>query len=377
MKYYNGKRVTAVILCAGTGARTHLGYNKLLYYIGKKTLLETTLDVFENSVVSDAVLAIRPSDEAAVREIVAAYPFARMVAGGETRTESVRNGLRAASGCDIAVIHDGARPFLTPDLIRRTVDSAIQYGSGIAAVPATDTIREGENGVLTRSLPREKLWCMQTPQTFDYARIRAAYERQTDSVTDDAEVFSRAGYVPRIVRGEYENIKITTAADLFRGAPARTRIGTGFDVHAFTEGRPLIVGGVRIPHTRGLLGHSDADVLTHAITDALLSAAGLPDIGVLFPDTDPATEGIDSLLLLADAAKKIAERGYAVGNVSAVIMAEAPKMAAHIPAMRTKLADCLHVSVEAVNVSATTTERLGIIGEEKGMAASATCLLTY
>ncbi len=373
----SAKNVCALILCAGSGTRAKLGYNKLLYYIGKKTLLETTLDGFMQSYVDSIVLVIHPDDEAAAKEITAEYPIVQIVYGGATRTESVRCGLQAVQNCDIVVIHDGARPYVTPALINKTILSATQYGSGIAAVPAVDTVKTAENGQITGSLPREKLWCMQTPQTFDYAKIIAAYDAVKGNYTDDAEVYALAGNTPRIVEGEYDNIKVTTASDLFRGAPKRTKIGTGFDVHPFAKGRKLILGGVEIAHPKGLTGHSDADALVHAVMDALLSAAGLPDIGVLFPDTDKATEGIDSLQLLDTVYEEIRKIGYSVGNLSAVIMAQAPKMAPHIAAMRQTIAKHLHILPEQIDISATTTERLGIIGEEKGIAASATCLLFY
>ncbi|MDE6398495.1 MAG: 2-C-methyl-D-erythritol 4-phosphate cytidylyltransferase, partial [Clostridiales bacterium] len=267
--------ICALILCAGTGTRTGLPYNKILYTLGKKPILQTTLDAFAQSCVTRIVLAVQPCDEQAVRELAAPYKNVTIATGGNTRTQSVRNGLRAAKGCDIVAIHDGARPFVTPALINATVQSAQAYGSGIAAVPAVDTIKEAHDGAITKSLPREDLWCMQTPQTFSYLLICQAYEQIAGDYTDDAEVFLRAGHIPRIVRGEYDNTKVTTPSDLLRGSPAHTKIGTGFDVHPLSAERKLILGGVEIAHDKGLLGHSDGDVLTHAIMDALLSAAGL------------------------------------------------------------------------------------------------------
>lgn len=377
MRSYNGAPdVCALILCAGKGARTGLPYNKILYTLGKKTLLETVLDAFSQSCVTRCIVVANPDDRAEVEEIAAAYKNTSVTKGGDTRTQSVRNGLRAAQGCDVVAIHDGARPFVSPALIDATVQSALAYGSGVAAVPATDTIKTAENGVITRSLPREKLWCMQTPQTFVYTQLCEAYEKATGTYTDDAEAYALAGFTPRIVTGAYDNIKITTPTDLMRGAPARVKIGVGFDVHPLTTGRALVLGGVTIPHDKGLDGHSDGDVLTHAIMDALLSAAGLPDIGVLFPDTDPKTEGICSLLLLDEVCKRVRACGYEIGNVSAVVAAQKPKLMPHIAAIRKTLADRMGIRTEQVDVSATTTERLGIVGEEKGMAAHASCILS-
>lgn len=373
MRSCNG--VCALILCAGSGTRTELAYNKILHTIGKKTVLEYALDAFVAANVVRIVVCARPCDRDAVAEIAAAYEGVTVTDGGDTRTQSVRNGLAAIGDCGIVAIHDGARPFVTDELIRATVRSAREKGSGIAAVPATDTVKEVCGDTIERTLPREKLWCMQTPQTFRYREICDAYARVPGDFTDDAEVYARAGYTPHIVRGDYANKKITTATDLWQCAPAQTAIGTGFDVHPLVAGRPLILGGVTVPHEKGLYGHSDADVLTHAVMDALLSAAGLPDIGVLFPDTDSATLGISSLVLLQRVRKKIADGGYTVGNISAVVMAQKPKLMPHIPDMRRTLAQTLGIAVEQVNVSATTTERLGIVGEEKGIAASAVCLL--
>ena len=377
MRSSDGNDVCAVVLCGGTGSRTGLSYNKVLYAIGHKTLLEYVLDAFAKSCVSRVVIAANEADRRAVQAIAASYENVCVVAGGDTRTRSVQNGLQAAAGCDIVVIHDGARPFVTPRLIDDTVRAAKAFGSGIAAVPAVDTVKEAENGVITKSLCRDKLWCMQTPQTFSYAQLCDAYAKTDGTFTDDAELFAAAGYTPHIVTGEYENKKITTPADLVVGAPAYTKIGTGFDVHPLCAGRELILGGVHIPHDKGLQGHSDADVLTHAVTDAILSAADLPDIGVLFPDTDPATEGIDSLLLLQDVCRRVSDLGYTVGNVSAVVLAQKPKLMPHIGAIRRSLCNVLQTDESRVNVSATTAEHLGIVGEEKGMAASASCLLTY
>ncbi len=370
-------RIAAIILCAGTGSRANLGYNKILHYIGKKTILETTLDTFLECAVHKTILVVNQNDLASVTEIASKYRNVEIVSGGKSRTESARNGINAARGCDIVAIHDGARPFVTADLINRTIESAAKYGSGIAAVHATDTVRElGKDGDL-RTLPREKLWNMQTPQTFIYEEIADAYARVKGDLTDDAEAYLLAGYKLRLVQGEYENIKVTNTADLYRGAPARTKIGAGFDVHRLITGRDLIIGGVKIEHDKGLYGHSDADVLTHAVMDALLSAAGMPDIGVLFPDTDAETEGISSLILLDRVVDKITEHGYRIADVSAVIMAQSPKMAPHIPTMRKTLSAKMAIDTTRLNISATTTEGLGIIGEEKGIAASATCLLRY
>ena len=300
----------------------------------------------------------------------------RFTHGGNTRTESVRRGLEAIGESEFVAIHDGARPFVSPALINATIESAKKYGSGIAAVRSTDTVKEAENGTFIKSLSREKLWNVQTPQTFSLAQIKKAYNDINGDYTDDSEVYSLAGFSPKIVEGEYGNVKITTESDLYGFMPSTARIGTGFDVHELVMGRPLVLGGITVPHNKGLSGHSDADALAHAIMDALLSAAGLQDIGVLFPDTDKSTEGISSMLLLERVNEKIRAAGYEVGNISSVIMAQKPKLATHIQSMRQNLANELKIELSKINISATTTEHLGIIGEEKGIAASAVCILT-
>ncbi|MCI8613124.1 MAG: 2-C-methyl-D-erythritol 2,4-cyclodiphosphate synthase [Clostridia bacterium] len=368
------EKVKIIILCAGVGKRTGLGYNKLFYPLGAKTVLETTADAFADAGFGDIVFVINPADEAAVREIADGRGIC-VVYGGATRTESARNGLNAAEGCDIAVIHDGARPFVSAKIIRDSVESAKKYGSGIAAVAAVDTVKYvgGDGKVVT--LPRSNLICTQTPQSFRYGEIKAAYGKFEGTATDDCEVYEKADYTPKFVEGSAENRKITVAEDLHGLNPDESKIGVGFDVHPLKEGRRLILGGVDIPHRLGLDGHSDADVLAHAVTDALLSAASLPDIGVIFPDSDMKFKDADSIILMQTAYKRVLSEGYRVGNVSAVIMAQKPKLAGFIPLMRKRIAEALGTDTDNVNISATTTENLGIVGEEKGIAASATCLL--
>ena len=370
-----GNTACAVIVCAGKGERSGLAYNKVLHCIGHKTVLETALDAFFAAKISRIVVVASKADEAQIRELTAPYGEITVCLGGQTRAQSVHNGLKALGSCDVVAIHDGARPFITPDIINASIASAEKFGSGIVAVPVVDTIKQVADGEIVRTLPRSELYAMQTPQTFRYADIVAAYERgDCDGCTDDAEVYSRAGFTPRIVLGSYDNIKITTASDLFR-AFSPDSIGAGFDVHVLKSGLPLYLGGVEIPHDKGLVGHSDADVLIHAIMDALLSAAGLPDIGVLFPDTAEEFRGIRSTILLDRVCKEIKNAGFGIVNVSAVIIAQQPKLAGHIDSIRDSLARILSVDKAQVNVSATTTERLGIIGNGDAIASSASCLL--
>lgn len=367
-------KVTAVVLCAGCGARTGLAYNKLLHTVGVKTVLESTIDAVIEAGIESITLVISPDDERAVRELIKPYDGISICYGGKTRTQSAKNGLAFIEPCDIVVIHDGARPYAPPELIRAAVASAESFGSGIAALSAVDTIKEVSADGTVRTLDRDKLFAVQTPQAFRYGQIKAAYEKFDGVAYDDSQVYESGGYTPRLIEGSRANRKITTAEDLLP-LPEDIKIGIGYDVHPLAENRALILGGVNIPHDKGLAGHSDADVLVHAVMDALLSAAALPDIGVLFPDTDPRFEGASSILLLKSVGERVREAGFAVTNISAVIAAQKPKLSPYIKRMRRNIADTLDMAVESVNISATTTERLGIVGEEKGMAANASCLI--
>ncbi|MCH5165961.1 MAG: 2-C-methyl-D-erythritol 2,4-cyclodiphosphate synthase [Clostridiales bacterium] len=366
-------KIAAVIVCAGKGERSGLSYNKVLHHIGQKTVLERSLDTFNETRVNHITVVASQEDLPAVRDITSAYENVSVVTGGDTRFKSVYEGLKAYP-CDIVLIHDGARPYVTKEIIERTIDSAIEHGSGIAAMPATDTVKRVKNGVVS-SLPREQLYNTQTPQTFRYSEITDAYSRAKGTFTDDAEVYESAGYSPRLVEGSYGNIKLTTPND-FTSPCKDCKIGVGYDVHRLTEGRKLILGGVTIDYPLGLLGHSDADVLTHAIMDALLSAADLPDIGVLFPDTDEKYLGISSMTLLKQVMQEVARKGYCLGNVSAVVIAQKPKLAPIISDIRSSLAIALGIKINQVNVSATTTENLGVVGEGRAIAATASCILT-
>ena len=375
MKYNTdtpSSNIAAVIVCAGKGIRSGLPYNKVLHQIGRKTVLEMSLDAFFSTRVSHITVVTSADDLSAVTDITAAYNGVSVVIGGDTRFNSVYAGLKAYP-CDIVLIHDGARPYVTTEVIERTIDSAVKYGSGIATVPTVDTVKYVKDGVAA-GLPRDKLLNAQTPQAFRYAEIMDAYDRAQGTFTDDAEVYESAGYSPMPVEGAYDNIKLTTPVDFVTAG--KSRIGVGCDLHRLVKDRKLILGGVEIDYSLGLLGHSDADVLTHAIMDALLSAANLPDIGVLFPDTDDKYLGISSITLLKQVLSKVHDSGYGIGNISAVIIAQQPKLAPVISDIRSSLAAALGIDVKQINVSATTTEGLGIIGEGNAIAATASCILT-
>ncbi len=372
---FSGHTAGAVIVCAGRGERTGLTYNKILYNLGHKTVIETALDNFMHAHIDKIVLVISPDDKSSIDEIIKAYPRVSICYGGETRTKSVFNGLKKLTDCDIAVIHDGARPFIDAKTIDDSIISAIRYGSGVVAVPVVDSVKEVSGDKIVRSIPRNGLYNMQTPQTFRYDEIMRAYTEVSGQFTDDAEVYEKAGFTPRIVSGSYDNIKITTQNDLLRTLPSSMRVGIGFDVHRLVDNRPLILGGVHIDYPKGLDGHSDADVLVHAIMDAILSAADLPDIGVLFPDTADEYENISSTVLLDRVQELAKSKGFEINNISCVIIAQKPKLADIIPSIRKNLANKLGIQTNRINISATTTENLGVVANGNAIASSASCLL--
>ncbi|MBO4323076.1 MAG: 2-C-methyl-D-erythritol 2,4-cyclodiphosphate synthase [Clostridia bacterium] len=371
-------KVTALITCAGSGERAGFGFNKLLKDTGGVTPFERCLSAFiSSSAIDEYIVTCRKEDESAFRSLSKKLGVSPIfVLGGETRALSVKAGLETVTG-DIVVIHDGARPFVTEEIIRSSIESAKKYGSGIAAVPATDTIGESEktaDGVfLVRSFRAGKYY-IQTPQTFKTELIKKAYASTDDysRFTDDSGIYCEYIGNCRIVEGSIVNKKLTFKEDF--GSSGSLRAGTGFDLHKLVEGRKLILGGIEIPHTKGLLGHSDADVLTHAIMDALLSAASLGDIGRHFPDTDPAYKGISSIILLERVMELLKKSGYKPINVTAVIMAEKPKLSPYVEKIRANLAKYLGLDETDVGITCTTLEGIGTVGREEGIAVQSYCL---
>ncbi len=325
--------------------------------------------------------------------------------GGASRQLSVLNGLNAlvelgAHDSDWVLVHDAARPGITPALIRALI-SAVQDNpvGGIMALPLTDTLkRASKNGAVSsaplriaRTEPRDRLWCAQTPQMFRFGLLRAALtrvQRAGRTFSDEASALEALGYAPLLVKGHLCNAKVTYPEDFaWAGAMLKQetgthmsstlRVGQGYDVHALVTGRPLIIGGVTIPYERGLRGHSDADVLLHALIDALLGASALGDIGQHFPDTDPRFAGVDSRVLLRAAHQLVNATGYRIVNADSTIIAQAPKLGPHIPAMRANLVAELNLPLDCINIKAKTNEQLGFIGRGEGIAAEAVVLLEY
>lgn len=359
--------ITAIVLCAGKGERAGQNGNKLFSLVGGQAVAAMTAAKFAR--FDRLIAVVAPAETEEMRALLP--PCAEIVAGGKTRTESVRNALAAIGDTDIAVIHDGARPFVTDKILDEAIASAIEFGSGVAATKAVESLKIAtDDGV--KSLDRSKVYCVQTPQAFCFADLKAAYERVAGDLTDDSEVMERAGYPVRLTAGSPDNRKLTYPAD-FNGLNDAYRIGLGYDVHPTAKDRKLVLCGETFDADFGLAGHSDADAPVHAIMDALLSAAGMPDIGVLFPDTDPAYLGADSMELLRTVKSRCA--AFEIINLSVCIMAQRPKIAPRVSKMRDNLAAALGVPRDNVNISATTTEGLGIVGEGRGIASAAVVLM--
>lgn len=384
--------VAVIIAAAGNSTRMGEGIDKQFVMVGGRPLLWYSLHRFSSMPgVKQLLVTVSPGNEervtALLKETVCNIPW-QVVYGGSERQHSIRNAiLLTDESVDLVAVHDGARPFVETETIRQSIEVAAKYGAAAAAVPVKDTIKMADiDFVVQKTLDRSTLWQIQTPQTFRRELLVAAHEQAAAAgvlATDDAALVEWTGGSVRLVQGSYYNFKVTTPEDVVlaeavaAGGKVRNmqRVGIGYDVHRFVAGRPLMLGGVPVPYSLGLEGHSDADVLLHAISDALLGAAGLGDIGRHFPDTDPRYKGISSLILLREVRDKLAEAGFVTHNVDAVIEAQEPKMAPFISQMNERIAEALGVEVSQVNVKATTTEKLGFVGRQEGIAAQAVVMV--
>lgn len=374
---FHGRRVAAIIAAAGKGSRMGSDIPKQFLKLGGEPVMIKSIRTFENMDAVDYIFIVAGKDYLDhCRQLVEDYGFTKVesiVTGGDQRQDSVFNALqemnRLKPGVEFVLIHDAARPFISEEVVENVLSETAGTGAAVACVAMKNSVRKiGDGG--SEYVNRDDYVSVQTPQGFRKSLLINAYEKAYDDSfygTDDASIVERAGETIAIVDGDYSNIKITTREDL----PMENRVGTGFDVHRLTEGRKLVLGGVEIPWDRGLDGHSDADVVIHALMDALLGAAAMGDIGVHFPDDDPSYEGADSSLLLQEVVKKLDGEFYRVANVDITIMAQSPKLQPYIPEMRRVIAGCLEVSPERVSVKATTTERLGFVGREEGIACQA------
>jgi 2-C-methyl-D-erythritol 4-phosphate cytidylyltransferase/2-C-methyl-D-erythritol 2,4-cyclodiphosphate synthase len=382
--------VTAIIAAGGRGERFGGAQPKQLLSIGGRTILERSVTAFlTHPEIDDLVVALPQelADNPPAYLTETAKPL-RIVVGGLRRQDSVAAGFAAVpERSEIVVVHDAARPFASADLIARTIAAAAETGAALAALPVRDTVKQAVRGkdaawVVEATLDRETIFLAQTPQAFRRSVLHEALAI-ADLGTDESALAEKAGHAVRIVSGEASNIKITTQDDVpmaeaigRSGKPARTgRAGTGYDLHRLVSGRPLILAGVTIPFERGLAGHSDADAVCHAVTDAILGAAGAGDIGRHFPDTDPQWQGASSLDLLGRAVAMIVAQGLEVGNVDAIVIAERPKLAPYVEAMRANLARVLGVSIDRVSIKGKTNEGIGELGRGEAIAVHAIALL--
>jgi 2-C-methyl-D-erythritol 4-phosphate cytidylyltransferase/2-C-methyl-D-erythritol 2,4-cyclodiphosphate synthase len=378
-----GERVAAILAAGGSGVRA--GVAKQWLTLGGETVLRRSARLLASCQAVDEIVAVVPPGEEArgLAEVSGLGRDARAVAGGDARADSVRNGLAAADGAAVVLVHDAARPFATPDLAARVAEAAARDGAALAALPVTDTVkRAAADGPprVAETLDRRTLWLAQTPQGFRRELLLRAYASagaEASGVTDECALVERLGAPVTLVRGEPGNFKITGPEDVARAraaAEAPVAMGVGYDTHRFAAGRRLVLGGVEFEGD-GLLGHSDADVCAHAVGDAILGAAGLGDLGRHFPDTDPRWHGVSSLLLLREIARLAGERGWRVGNCDVTLAAKRPKIAPRAEEMRARLAEALGLSPSQVNVKATTGEGMGFVGREEGIAAHAVALL--
>ena len=390
-------KLTVIVAAAGAGKRLGLGKNKAFAEVGGLPLLVQCLRMINDTGMAHKTIVAVGADEVAMTEALLkdyheyfAGLQTAVVAGGAERTDSVKNALALAGSEGWIAVHDGARPFAGTEVFERTLQAAQQTGSAIAAVPVKNTIKVVDaDGFVVNTPQRSSLMAVQTPQIFKAQLLQRAYSDENlkgAAVTDDASLVERLGVKVAVALGSYENIKITTPEDLLlaekicadRGMTMmqslkmpQFRVGSGYDVHRLTQNRKLILCGVEVPYELGLDGHSDADVAVHALMDALLGAAALGDIGKHFPDTDDRFKGADSMKLLEHVLALLKERCWRVNNADVIIIAQKPKLAGYIPAMRDKLAKAMGLDADAVNVKATTTEKLGFTGRGEGIAAEA------
>jgi 2-C-methyl-D-erythritol 4-phosphate cytidylyltransferase/2-C-methyl-D-erythritol 2,4-cyclodiphosphate synthase len=390
-------RLYALVPCAGTGVRACAQGPKQYVQLGGQALVGHTLAALQQVQRLHAVLVMLAPDDSVFEREVPAFvgPHAWIVRnGGATRAATVANGLHAlrehgAADDDWVLVHDAARALVRPAWVNRLIDECLGDAvGGLLALPVADTLKDEAGGRAAATVDRRGKWAAQTPQMFRLGALRDALARAGGAVTDDASAIEAAGQRPKLVMGDAANIKITWPEDFARaqalmavdsrGAsmqPSALRMGEGWDVHELVAGRPLILGGVTIPHTHGLLAHSDGDALLHAIIDAMFGAAALGDIGRHFPDTDAAFKGADSIALLTEAAQRVRAAGWQVVNIDSTIVAQAPKMAPHIEAMRQRIAGALALDIARVNVKAKTAEKMGPVGEGRAIEARAICLL--
>ena len=387
----NNANVSGIIVAAGSSSRMG-GINKQLELIdGIPVVVKSALALDNSPSISEIIIATRSEDIDLISNLCKDFGVGKLsnvVAGGDTRMESVQNAISAIDeNSKYIAIHDGARPLVTSEDIERVIADAKKHNAAALGVPVKDTIKQvDKKGFIEDTPPRQSLFIAQTPQVFKLSLYLDAINYATKDITDDCQLVENMGETVFITRGNYSNIKLTTPEDFKigealgggtsnRGSLPTMRIGNGYDVHRLVNGRELILGGVNIPYEKGLLGHSDADVLCHAISDSLLGAASLGDIGKHFPDDDKKYKDANSLDLLEKVVDLVEYEGYSISNIDATISAQAPKLAPYIEQMRRNIADACDIDIADVSIKATTQEELGFVGRGEGISAFAVCLL--
>ena len=388
------QQVAAIIPAGGIGSRMGLEIPKQFYELNSIPVLAHTLLAFQRTAIISSVIVAVPLDHLEHTErIVRDFKLdkvVKIVPGGRLRQDSVQAGLLALdSAIDYVAVHDAARPLVSPELITDCVMEAQKTGAALAAVPARDTLKEvNRQGEIRRTIDREKIWMAQTPQVVRVSLLRQAFDAaKKDNFigTDEASLLEHLGIPVMVVNGSEKNIKITRPDDLLiaeallmqekKNFNPFPRVGHGYDAHRLEPGRQLVLGGVTIPHPKGLIGHSDADVLTHALCDAVLGALGEGDIGQHFPDSDPKFKGISSISLLEQVISLARRRGFFLVNGDVTVIAQQPRLSPYMTEMKGNLAAACRVVPDVINLKATTTEKMGFTGREEGIAAHSVALL--
>ena len=386
------QKATAIIAAGGAGLRMGTSTPKQFSELLGVPILIHAIRAFRQVPAITTIIVVAPAEHRErTQALLAQYQLAAhctVVNGGKLRQDSVRIGLaQVAADSSLVAVHDGARPLISPADIERCLEAAATHGAAIMAVPVKDTLKGvAEDAFIRHTVERDSLWQAQTPQVVRTDLLKEAFAKADQDAfvgTDEASLLEHGGWKVSVVEGSETNLKITRPDDLLMAEailmqkqPAQQiRIGHGFDAHRLVAGRPLILGGLEIPHELGLLGHSDADVLTHALCDAILGAIGAGDIGRHFPDSDPQYKGISSIKLLAQVIDLAEAKNFRLANADITVVAQRPKLAPHFPAMQTILAEACQVAPAAINLKASTTEQMGYTGREEGISAHAVVLV--